>query len=62
MKADLKLEDEISYVNSIKMSSKILSFDIILENPTQSKVKHLSIANIFFLFNKYAYSIIVSYI
>ena len=62
MKADLKLEDEISYVNSIKMSSKILSFDIILENPTQSKVKHLSITKHFFLFNKYAYSIIVSYI
>ncbi|CAG2197288.1 DIP2 [Mytilus edulis] len=38
VKADLKLEDEISHANNVKLSAKISSFDIILEGPAQTKV------------------------
>lgn len=44
VKADLKLEDEISHANNVKLSAKISSFDIILEGPAQTKV----CAHIFF--------------
>ncbi|XP_063403834.1 WD repeat-containing protein 3-like isoform X1 [Mytilus trossulus] len=38
VKADLKLEDEISHANNVKLSAKLSSFDIILEGPAQTKV------------------------